>query len=192
MLDPNEDRAARRSIRPMDAARFDILTRALTTGWSRRSAVTAALGATLAQFGPRDAGAKKKKKSCPSCTKRKKGKCKGAVADGTVCIGGTCQGGQCVATSSGGGGGVVALPPPPCQGKPDFTVCGDGLECSGGVCAGGRPRCFTGPCQGIPLTCCGGNTCADTCFPVGEGVECDSTDDCAPGLTCVGFVCRSA
>ena len=81
-----------------DNSQFDALTRTLVTSGSRRTllGLVAALG-----FGVADAEAKKKKKKkpCPPCKKRKKGKCKATLPDGSACSGGTCQGGTCLAVS---------------------------------------------------------------------------------------------
>src|SRR5687767_13492606 len=88
---------------PMDGPRFDTLTRSLTTTGSRRRALGGLLLGSLGRLGSRADEATAKKKPCPPCKKRKKGKCK-KKPDRTACNGGTCQGGNCVATQS---------PPPP-------------------------------------------------------------------------------
>ena len=100
---------------------------------------------------PQAEGKKRKKKACPPCRKRKKGKCKGTLPDGAACPGGTCQAGSCVPTTS---------PPictPSCVGKD----CGDnGCGESCGTCTGGL-ACQNGQCV---LACDGGLTaCSGTC-----------------------------
>jgi hypothetical protein len=77
----------------MDDSRFDTLTRSLTTAGSRRRALTTVLGGALglvAAASLDDAVAKKK--PCPPCKKRKKGKCKAKLPDGTACSGGGVPG----------------------------------------------------------------------------------------------------
>ena len=84
----------------MDAHRFDALTTRLAVGLSRRQSLglIGVLGATVAGGATgADAGKnQRKKKPCPPCVGRKKGKCKKRLADGTACAGGTCRGGQCL------------------------------------------------------------------------------------------------
>ncbi len=81
----------------MDSTRFDDLTTRLAASLSRRRGLSAAtalgLGALLSLD---DAGAKKRKKTCPPCKKRKKGKCKANQPDNTICNGGVCVSGQCL------------------------------------------------------------------------------------------------
>lgn len=77
----------------MDSPTFDTLTRAL----NRRHGLglLSLLGLSVA-VSPSGAEAKKKKKACAPCRKRKKGKCKATLPDGTPCPEGTCQRGTCV------------------------------------------------------------------------------------------------
>ena len=118
----------------MDAPRFDRLTRALTTAGSRRRALGGLLLGSLGLLGShRDEASAKKKKPCPPCKKRKKGKCKAKLPDGTACSGGTCQGGSCVTAS------VVpppAPPPPPVQ---PIDVCAGRDVCAQGNAAACGP-----------------------------------------------------
>jgi hypothetical protein len=88
----------------MDARLFDTLARAVTEARSRRGALAAVVGSALGVAGLAETDAKKKK-PCPPCKKRKKGKCKKKLPDGTGCRGGTCQGGRCVASPGCGAGG---------------------------------------------------------------------------------------
>jgi hypothetical protein len=176
----------------MDADRFDTLTRLASTAGSRRRAVVTAGGGMLALLGlaePHDALAKKK---CPPCKKRKQRKCKKKRPDGTACAGGTCQSGRCVAAPAA----------PFCQGKADFTDCGNGMKCSGGVCAP-PPGCFNTGCITNGQCCSGFCSCIDG--PPPDGI-CDTTGICAfsstgqpcnrdldcSSLNCVGFVCQAA
>src|SRR5215207_1530485 len=78
---------------PMDGSRFDALTQTLMAAGSRRRALVLALGGTLAPLLAQKETEAKKKKACPPCKKRKKGKCKANLPDGMGCSGGTCQGG---------------------------------------------------------------------------------------------------
>jgi len=82
----------------MDVDRFDALARALTSAHPRRGVLATTLGGALGLLGLAhpDAG-EAKKKPCPPCKKRKKGKCKGRLPDGASCRGGSCRGGSCVA-----------------------------------------------------------------------------------------------
>lgn len=100
----------------MDAERFDSFTRSLTTGGSRRRAMTTFVGGAmslLALVGTQDVSAGdsgKCKPSCGECQQCDKGKCKRkngkkrckngkcvAKTNGTACTTGTCQNGTCIA-----------------------------------------------------------------------------------------------
>jgi hypothetical protein len=91
----------------MDGSDFDALARSLTATGSRRQALAAVLIGALSLvrggFSVQEAEAKKKK--CPPCKKRKRGKCKGKKPDGTVCgPDQVCAGGACVVPACGAGG----------------------------------------------------------------------------------------
>jgi hypothetical protein len=83
--------------------------------------------------------------------------------------------------------------------SPDFKPCGDGKQCSGGVCAF-PPTCQqVGPCpEANPSFCCS-NVCQSVdpspigqCLTVSDvGEPCQLPGFCAPGSTCVGFVCTA-
>lgn len=90
----------------MDAARLDVLVRKLAARVSRRHGLSLLAALGLSQFTTPEGGdaKKKRKKRCPPCKKRKKGKCKATLPDGTACPGGACQQGACVASP---------VPPPP-------------------------------------------------------------------------------
>ena len=112
------------------------------------------------------------KKKCPPCKKRKKGKCKKTLPDGTACAGGTCQGGRCGATA-----------PPP----------GPTCTCSGGTCSStGQCICPVGrPCS--PGVCCpNGQACSgESCGACPVGITpCDVTVVC--GQTSGGQPCACA
>jgi hypothetical protein len=188
----------------MDAGRFDSLTRALARVGSRRLALSGLLTGALGLLGPRPhEAAAKKKKPCPPCKKRKKGKCKAALPDGTVCSGGTCQGGNCIATPT--------PPPPP---PPPTITCATGTELCGSACyppcpnpflevrhprtcqccqfrelcgrSGPDPRCCSGECA--PFA--GENHCRqrNPGEPCDFGAQCLGEDPLVPG-TCVNGVC---
>jgi hypothetical protein len=115
----------------LDPVRFDSLARSLTAAGSRRQALAAALIGTLGLLDrahPDDAVAKKK--PCPPCKKRKNGKCKKTLPDGTACSGGTCQAGRCIAASA--------------QSQPAGPTCSDGIRNGSETdvdCGGTCPRC---------------------------------------------------
>jgi hypothetical protein len=153
----------------MDDSRFDALSRAFADGHSRRGLTrllgSLALGGALARLGVAESVAKKKhkskKKACPPCKKRRKGKCKGLLPDGTACSGGTCRGGNCMAT--------VPPPPPP--------VCTTNAECSGGQV------CVAGAC----VDCTSFGQCTEGRF-CGAGGRCLGFETCANQATCFGLV----
>src|SRR5829696_5843763 len=127
----------------MRASGFDTITRDLGTAPTRRGILrllggAAAAGSGVALLAGEDAEAKAKrqekardhggvaaqgkKKACPPCKTRKKGKCKKNLPDGALCPSGTCRSGSCVAT-----------PPPP----PSDTctpACGANQVCQNGSC----------------------------------------------------------
>jgi hypothetical protein len=100
-----------------------------------------------------------KKKPCPPCKKRKKGKCKGKLPNGTACPGGTCRTGSCQAISQPPPS--VPICTPKCRGK----VCGD--NGCGGVC---------GVCESNEA-CADDGTCLVVCVP-----PCADTEECRRGV----------
>ena len=100
----------------MDAARFDRLIRSLA-GASLPAGLARLLSGLVlgGSLGGRslvtsDEAAARQKKPCPPCRKRKQGKCRGTLPEGSGCTdtagrGGTCQSGTCVV--------VVLVPSPP-------------------------------------------------------------------------------
>src|SRR5215208_6470577 len=145
----------------MDAHRFDTITRALTYGHSRRALTRLLSGLTLGgllRASWEEPAAAKKKKPCPPCKKRKKGKCKANLPDGTACSSGTCQSGRCVpcipqcagrVCGSDGCGGECGVP---CTGR--RQVCNAAGQC---VCPAGLKFCsqFGGRCD----ECCSDTEC---------------------------------
>ena len=122
----------------MDPIRFEALTRSLTAPGSRRKALAGALVGSLGVLGlahSEDAAAKKK---CPSCKKRKKGKCK-PKPNGATCAGGSCLGGRCVTCNDGLKNGSET--DVDCGGS--CKRCGNGRsclvanDCASGTCTGG-------------------------------------------------------
>jgi hypothetical protein len=191
----------------MDGLTFDTFTRSLTVAGTRRHALAGLLAGALGLLAAQaESAVAKKKKPCPPCKKRKKGKCKGSLPDGAACVGGACQGGRCVA----------ALPPgpsgPTCYdgvrngnetgvdcGGPDCSPCPSGQACSH------RADCVSALCQGTCQQCSAGTPCgadvngncgcqAGTCFtavgfPVSScAAECPSSWPCntvgGGGLRC--------
>src|SRR5215216_4265304 len=155
----------------MESNHFDALIRTVTVAGSRRTLLGTFCGGVLATLLHDRTDAKKK--PCPPCKKRKKGKCKKKLPDGTPCKGGACNSGRCVAVAATG---CVAQ----CSGK----VCGpDGC---GGQCG---PGCATGCCK--DGACVAGNTEA-RCGLHGDACQtCDADSSCPFGecvRTCPGFV----
>jgi len=179
----------------MESDHFDALARTLTSVRSRRQALVAilggALGMVLGATSIEETEAKKKK-PCPACMKRKKGKCKGKKPDGTACPGGTCQGGSCCVpqetglicaagcgTRSDTCGGTVSCP------------CPAGQDCLGnGSCA----RTCNSATQNCPMGCrCSGARSAEgavictpqsvvTCDQVPQ--PCTTSTECPQGSVC--------
>ena len=164
----------------MDAGRFDSLARSLSLPGSRRRALAAALGAPLGMALGAVAGveaAKKKKKPCPPCKKRKKGKCKANLPDGTACGGGACRSGSCVA----------AAPPTT---APPVPTCSDGVKNGSETdidCGGSCPKCGTGKACQVNGDCvndvCQSQVCQPTC------AERPCTPGAAGDATCASFGC---
>ena len=176
----------------MDHTRFDSLTRSLTVTGSRRRALTAALSGALGVLGliPSDDGAAAKK--CPPCKKRKKGKCKKTLPDGTACAGGMCQGGSCVAAAA-------PAPAPQCTSNAE---CSDGLVCISGTCqicvatseCRGGEQCLSTGCCPEPRIC--GTTCLAAPCDTQQCRSCSATSgtcvSCSGDKTCCGAGTESA
>jgi hypothetical protein len=147
----------------MVASTFDDLARTLTSPGSRRRTFGAVLGGALSlALGASSVQNAAAKKKCPPCKKRKNGKCKKTLPDGTDCPGGTCQSGSCVA------------------GCPPARVCGngccpDGQICQQGQCAAGGNGCPNGQ-----------RPCGTACLLAGQ---CCTATDCPTGITCCGRLC---
>ena len=166
----------------MNELRFDALARALSNGSATRRKLTrglvgAAISAGVAAFAWDDGTAKKR---CPSCKKRKKGKCKGRKPDGSACPGGTCQSGSCIAAAAPsdpppnspppGPPPTSPLPgPPPPIGPPPVMS-----PCVAADCPD------PGPCK---VRECVDNRCAPVDAP--NGTSCGSNrETCLGGLCC--------
>ena len=168
----------------MDANHFDALARTLTTAGPRRRALTSlvsgALGLALGASSTEDIAAKKK--PCPPCKKRKRGKCKKAP-NGTGCSGGTCQNGSCVADGCVSTCGPKSCGPDGCGGS--CGICGDNQPCLNGTCC-------TRTCA--RSNACGPNGCDGSCGNCPAGSICSAMGVCACGSgepPCQGL-CRPA
>jgi hypothetical protein len=161
----------------MDGFHFDALARSLTTAGLRRRVLTGLAGGTLgiilgfSSLG--DVAAKKK--PCPPCKKRKKGKCK-KKPDGKACVGGTCQSGRCVATAK----------PLTCEGCAPGKTCLANYSCA--------KACTThGECSGATLCSCSvtaENPAASYCRDLGgdcSTTPCSTTAQCPPGQMCAAI-----
>ncbi len=150
----------------MDAARFDRLARSLTDRRSRRGALAAVVGGALGVAGLAETDAKK---SCPPCKKRKKGKCKKKLPDGTPCGNGVCRAGTCAACAAGQrvcGSACVDL-------TTNSAHCG-----SCGKACGATQLCDRGTCvTGIGTCAAGANLCLG---PMAPGVSCNGSCVCIP------------
>jgi hypothetical protein len=194
----------------MDADGFDTLARSLTAAGTRRRALvtlSGVLGLGLRACSLHEAEGKKKR--CPPCKKRKRGKCKGKKPDGTACAGGTCQGGRCVATPS-----APCVPQDPatvctagCGTRSDncgrivVCPCATGQHClSNGSCATACPQsnvaCGTGNCicslpsKDGPRFCRKTySTCASIPQQCTTTLECPLGHYCGPVVDCSGSRC---
>ena len=169
----------------MDHHRFDTLTRSLTTTGSRRRALIMALSGALGVLGLVHADDAAAAKKCPPCKKRKQGKCKKKLPDGTACSGGMCQSGSCVRTPS--------PPPPPSDCTPECS----GKDCGDDGCAGVCGSC-TAPETCHDGTCCrpdcngkdcGDDGCGGSCGPCTGGTCQDGVCDCHDPFETCGGVC---
>jgi hypothetical protein len=150
----------------MDGTQFDLVSRALSGTPSRRGVARVVLGlllgAALASQGGTSVDAKRKKKPCGPCKRRKKGRCR-PKPDNTSCGGAKiCQGGACVC-------------PTECCRNAD---CGGCELCQGGQCVN---TCLGGRiCQGVLCACPGGTKeCQGTCIPNNQ-----CCGACPQGQTC--------
>lgn len=159
----------------MDPEHFDTFARSLPGVRSRRGLLATVWGIPLGATTLAEANAKKK--SCPPCKKRKKGKCRKTLPDGTPCTGGTCERGRCAAT------------PPPFV-CPTQRVCGPGCCPEGQVC-GSNGACVDPSCCSGDATCGAQTTAGRLCCiaPRQAFCCCDSSPGagngyaicCAPG-----------
>jgi len=184
----------------MESDHFDALARTLTSVRSRRQALVAILGGALGMVLGATAIEEteaKKKKPCPACKKRKKGKCKANKPDGTACPGGTCQGGSCCVPES-----AAATCARAACGTVRTNTCGQAVICS---CPAGQDCLSNGSCG---ITCTASSQCPHGCTGCGfastegpshciapiTGCEsvpqsCTSTAECPLGQHCQGIKC---
>jgi hypothetical protein len=180
----------------MHDARFDALTRAVTSAHSRRGALSTLLGGTLGLLGLAETTARKHrshhttKKSCPPCTKRKHGKCKAIKRlNGTDCPSGMCRDGSCVLS-------VEQTPTCPAGACSRNSPCGSGCVCLD--IGGGTKRCLAlGTCSDAGD--CTAGSCGSGCTCVNPGgrksgcastvgcptVKCTANSDCGSDCLCI-------
>jgi hypothetical protein len=192
----------------MDGARFDTLSRSLSTARSRRRALTALIGGTLGLFalGNETTAKKKSGKGKGGKGKKKKPACPGKVICNGACLpqGSCCNDFGCPldqkcinqVTCEGCAAGFTQCGPPAETGHPQFLdcietqhnpqhcggcniACGENMYCLGGRCICDGPICQV---PGGSLRCCpapGGTCCLDT------GHCCPPGGACAPNFQCL-------
>ena len=182
----------------MDAHHFDALARSLSLPGSRRGVLGSLLAGALGLLGPRpDEVAAKKKKPCPPCKKRKQGKCKGTLPDGSACPGGTCQGGSCLPPPSPPPPPPPLTPTGPCDGRSDDAACNATGRCLHGECIP-PPSCDGAgtSCSGsVDISCCNVECASNgsggwSCLPGKGGRPCKQNADCVSG-SCIGYQCTT-
>ncbi len=177
----------------MDEDTFDGIVRRLTSQPSRRHSLGLLGGLLTIPFLPHAVADAKKKKPCPPCKKRKKGKCKKRLVDGTACSGGSCQGGKCVPTTPAT---TTAIPCPSGQGRCG-GACVD-LRFDAGNCGACGRSCGAADCYNGVCTCAGtGAACPGDCSceksegpyvctsPNATDPGCLSSDQCPLGTVCL-------
>jgi hypothetical protein len=152
----------------MNSTKFDSLTASLSFRLGRRAGIGLLAVMGLHELVPyREAQAKKQ---CPPCRKKKRGKCKKKLTDGTPCgTGGQCQGGACVGAA-----------PAPLSPAPDYNVCT--LSCG----IGEHQPC--GP-AGSSCVCVNRGEGVGACVKLPQGASCDGSP-CAAGEIC-GIPCTT-
>ncbi|MFT4038153.1 MAG: hypothetical protein QM692_08250 [Thermomicrobiales bacterium] len=143
----------------MDAERLDGLATRVAQLLTRRRVGVIGAGAIAGALAAEGTTAKRRKKRpCPPCVGRKKGKCRKPLADGTPCAMGVCRGGQCACVPA-----TCASLGKTCGIAPDG--CGGTLGC--GRCSlGPTPSCNNGTCAVCSAVCPG--TC-NACFGLPDG-----------------------
>jgi hypothetical protein len=171
----------------VDADFFDTMTRSLASARSRRAlaaALSGQLGIALGATSFDEVGAKKK--SCPPCKKRKKGKCKKKKPDGTACDGGTCQNGRCcvpesrAATYAGAACGTARANN---CGQAVTCTCPTGQDCLvNGSCA--QPCTDPEECTACVNVVCGFPNTEGTQYCVRTDVNCSDLRPCSATTEC--------
>jgi hypothetical protein len=185
----------------MDQHLLPALAHVLSSIPSRRDVLRglAGTGLGLAALRTPDTGEAKKRKHkknkpCPPCKKRKKGKCKGALPDGTPCPDGACQRGACQPTDPCPGQRScegACIPTDQCCTQEDCPATG-GLFCCDGLCTNEKQdagsdcnqasECCSNYCR---TTSVGLKRCAITC----RGKECSLDSECCRGFSCASGHC---
>jgi len=188
----------------MDGTRFDGFARTLAAGRTRRRALQALAGGTLAGLLGLTGGVEE---AAAACVKPGKKGCKGPknkkCCPGSVCKGGsTKKEGTCKCK-----GGTTKCGSKCVNTETDKNNCGDcGKKCAGtnscrdGVCTG-TFGCPAGPnycAAGEPIVLCpgfqgcvcatdveGGAHCSDSSTAGGGCSNCVRNSDCGPGLICI-------
>ena len=172
----------------MDAHHFDSLTCTLTAAGSRRRVLGATLAGMLGTLW-RDTTVAKKK-ACPPCKRRKKGKCKPKPA-GTPCtalLGGACHNGTCIDLKADeancGSLGTVCGPTEVCQNGTCFprSTCPAPTP---RICSPGRTACGGHPSCSCDTSTEGNVVCVTTNYVTCTSSVCTTSADCAAGSACV-------
>ncbi len=169
----------------MDDGRVDELARRLATHTTRRGLVGAAVTAVLLQTGLDDAAGKKKGKKGNKAKNKKKKKKK--VPSPCANLAQECaeHGDCCGELACDGNDGTCCMP--------TYATCtGDEECCAGGSCRsidGSDPVCCLPPgasCVGT-RQCCSGN-CPQNhiCGCLGNGTDCENSDECCGSSMCHG------
>lgn len=147
----------------MDANRFDVLTRSLSTASSRRMALSLTLGGALGLLGLSGAGAKKK---------QQKGKKPKPNTYGCLNVGQSCRGRDDLCCSG------ICEGQQPKKGKRDKSRC---VSHNAGSCTPERSLCVTG---GIASVCTPGVTTAVCLTTTGNAGFCATTQGLSKEVNC--------
>jgi len=197
---------------PVEDTRFDDVVKKLGILTSRRLSLGAMLAGVLGLRGLAEVNVRKgagknpfqvdgrrgktyglaanaKKKSCPPCKKRKKGKCKAKLPDRTPCPGGSCLSGNCVAAAPPECVTAATCPTPSAsqecqQATCDNGKCGFGPKPAGTVCHGGPGSCIAGSC--VCLNAVNGICCTTQ----GDCPAPSASQPCAQAAICLNGGCQ--